>query len=65
MTFSFKAQSLGQKIRAYRFLNGLTLQQFGNMFGVGEGTVVDWEWEKFLPRRENLGKLSALLKEVK
>jgi transcriptional regulator with XRE-family HTH domain len=60
--YSFKTETLGQKIRAYRLFQGYMLKQLGDLLGVTECTIVSWQAGNTQPNEENFKKLSRLLK---
>jgi transcriptional regulator with XRE-family HTH domain len=59
--FSFKTESLGQRIRAFRLLHGYTLKQFATLLGVTECSVVSWQAEQIKPNNQHMDKLNILL----
>lgn len=59
--YNFKVETLGQRIRAYRFKHGYTLKQLGDLLGVTECTMVSWEADEYVPKSENMEKLNTLL----
>jgi len=63
--YSFKTETLGQRIRTYRLLHGYTLKQFGALIGVTECTIVDWQAGNIQPSKEHMKKLNKLFKPKK
>lgn len=53
--------SLGKFIRERRKARGLTLQQVGDVFGIGRASVSDWESDKTRPDPTKLAKLATVL----
>ncbi len=62
--YNFKTETLGQRIRAYRFKHGYTLKQLGDIFGVTEYTMVSWEADEYAPKLENMEKLNKILENM-
>jgi len=55
--------TLGQKIKKFRVVNGLSLKKFGKLFNVDDSTVLGWEINKIKPRSNIKIKLEKLLEE--
>ena len=54
--------NIGDKIRILRLERGYTLEELGNMVGVGKSTVRKWETGYIKDmRRDKIGKLAAAL----
>jgi DNA-binding XRE family transcriptional regulator len=49
-----KAQSLGQRIRAYRLMKGITQKELAHQLGVDPTTLGRWERDKDSPRKKLL-----------
>jgi DNA-binding XRE family transcriptional regulator len=48
-----KPRNLGEKIRKYRIDSGLTIKQLGQIIGVSEYTIINWEKMKKSPSKKN------------
>lgn len=53
-------KKLGQKIRSIRINNGLTMEEFGDLFGTSKGTVNNWEKGRNSPNKRNIKKIANL-----
>jgi SOS-response transcriptional repressor LexA len=53
--------TLGQRIRARRKAVGLSGTQLGDVFGIGRGSVSDWERDKTRPDQDKLQRLAEAL----
>lgn len=60
----FDKSTLAGRIKAYRWINGLSISRFGKMVGVDGSTVIDWEKEGRTPKQETLKKLEVLLRKM-
>jgi len=49
------------KLKAYRYINGLSQKQLGKLLRVDGATVCSWELGKSQPHKEILTKLEAML----
>ncbi|MBS1734395.1 MAG: transcriptional regulator [Bacteroidetes bacterium] len=56
-----KAETLSEKIKMYRYRNGLTLEQFGNLLGVRECMVWEWESNNRMPYKKTKDRILSLL----
>jgi SOS-response transcriptional repressor LexA len=56
-----RPMTLGKFIRQKRTERGLTLQQVGDVFGIGRASVSDWESDKTRPDATRLSKLAEVL----
>lgn len=59
--YNFKIETLGQRIRAYRFKHGYTLKQLGDVLSVTECTMVSWEADEGIPWHGHMKKLLELM----
>lgn len=57
-----KAKSLGELIRKHRIDNGLFARELGNLVGVTEDTILNWEKNRTHPAHEQLLLLKEHLK---
>ena len=63
--YPFEVETLGGRIRKYRYVHGLTHQEFGKLVGAAGCTISTWERNKIAPRYEGmLQKISTLVKTV-
>lgn len=63
--YPFETETLGGKIRKYRYVHGLTHVEFGKLVGAAGCTISAWERNKMMPRYEKmLQKITALVKTV-
>jgi len=53
--------TLPERIRKYRNVHGLTLEQFGDLLDVSEATVWTWENEKYTPAEITVRKINDLI----
>jgi len=49
------------KLKAYRYIKGLSQKQLGNIPGVDGATVCSWELEENQPHKVILEKLNVML----
>ncbi len=59
--FIHETESLGGKIKKYRFENGLTQEQFANLLCTDKCTVSFWETNRRLPLEKTQAKLKKIL----
>jgi len=59
--FEYGSETLGQKIKTYRNLNGLSHKQMGKLLSVNASTIGAWESGKSKPKNAAHKKLKALL----
>ena len=52
---------IGERITAAREAKGLTMEELGQMIGVGKSAISRWESDKRVPRIEHLFRLSVAL----
>ena len=63
--YPFESETLGGKIKKYRFTHGLTTPEFGKLVGVAGCTVSSWERNKAKPAsKEIASKLDTYLKTL-
>ena len=55
-----KTTDLGRKIRQIRLSKGMTLEQFGKLFGASKGNVLAWEKGRSAPNPERLKTIAKL-----
>jgi transcriptional regulator with XRE-family HTH domain len=55
--FEAKSENLGDKLRSYRQLNGLSQKKFAKQLRVDQSTLAGWERGKHQPRRKQFEKL--------
>lgn len=51
---------VGQRIKDIRLEKGMTLEEFGKIFGATKGNVLTWENGKSLPNKERLKNIADL-----
>jgi len=61
--FEKEAENLGDKIREYRRVHGLTQKKLAERLGVDETTVAAWERDEHVPIKRFRDKLSHFLIE--
>jgi DNA-binding XRE family transcriptional regulator len=59
--FAVETETLAQKIKNYRFLNGVSHRKMGKLVGVDGATISTWETGKHEPQGANLIRLNELL----
>ena len=59
--FEVKSESLGDKLRSYRRLNGLSQKKFAEQLGVDFTTLAGWERGEHKPLKRLLNKLETVL----
>jgi len=59
--FEKKTENLGEKIREYRRIHGLTQKKLAEQLGVDPTTLAAWESSKHRPSKQILEKLKLLL----
>lgn len=52
--------NIGDKIRTIRLEKGMTLEEFGKMFGATKGNVLKWEQGKSSPNPERLKTIAKI-----
>ncbi|MZP31366.1 helix-turn-helix domain-containing protein, partial [Heliobacterium undosum] len=50
-------ESIGQRVRKHRLMNGLTIREFATLIGVSEKSVRNWEKDNCVPLSDIQGKL--------
>ena len=55
-----KKSALGRKIKNIRLEKGMTLEEFGKLFGACKGNVLKWEQGKSLPNPERLKTIAKI-----
>lgn len=53
-------KAIGQKINEIRLNRGMTLEEFGKIFGATKGNVLKWENGTSLPNKSRLKKIADL-----
>jgi len=61
LPFEVDLTTLSGKLKAHRYINGLTQKQLGKIVGVDGATVCSWELKQNQPNNEVLTKLDAIL----
>jgi len=56
--------NLGEKLRAYRKLNGITQEELARRLGVDPTTLARWEKRKSRPMEKNLKAIKQLFKSL-
>ena len=59
--FEFEIKTLGDKIKQYRYFNGLSLKALGNKLGIDPATLASWEDNRSEPKGRKIKKLIQLL----
>jgi transcriptional regulator with XRE-family HTH domain len=59
--FETRPEKLGDKIREYRRIHGLTMKNFSVQLGVDQTTLASWENSEHQPTRKLLDKLKTIL----
>ena len=59
--FERKTENLGERIREYRRIHGLTQKILAKQLGVDQTTLAGWERGKYRPMRNNIEKISKSL----
>lgn len=59
--FSIANETLSQRLKSYRALNGISHEQMGILLGVDGSTISSWENNVNLPKKATLEKLNELL----
>ena len=49
---------IGQRIKQFRLNQGMTQEQFGELFGVSKAVVNNWEHNRNYPNKNNLKKIA-------
>lgn len=57
--FEKKAEYLGDKIREYRRIHGLTQKDFAKQIGIDNTTLASWERSEHTPTKKLLDKIKA------
>ena len=55
-------KNLGEKIKKYRYIHGLNLEEFGQLVNVDGATVWSWENGKYVPLDMTLKKIELMVK---
>ena len=53
-------KSVGQIIRGIRIEKGMTLEEFGKLFGASKSSVLGWETQRSLPNPERLKQIAKI-----
>lgn len=53
-------KSVGRRIRAIRLSKGMTLEEFGKLFGASKSSVLGWETQRSLPNPERLKQIAKV-----
>ena len=59
--FEKETENLGDNIREYRRVHGLTQKKLAEQLEIDQTTLSAWETGQYLPPKQQLGKLSSLL----
>ena len=59
--FEVDASTMGGQIKLYRYLNGLSQEEFALKLGVNESTVFHYEKNEHKPTKKILNKLHSLV----
>jgi DNA-binding transcriptional regulator YiaG len=59
--FESDTDTLGGKITAYRYQNGLSQRKLARQLGVSFSAIKSWEENKFVPTSEHYQRLSGLI----
>ena len=62
--FQIDTDTLGGKVKHYRYQKGLSQKRFAKLIGVDPSTIKSWEENEFEPEPENSKKLFGYLKTV-
>jgi transcriptional regulator with XRE-family HTH domain len=57
-----KTETLGERIREYRRIHGLTQKELAELLGVDESTLAGWEGGKHQPTQGLLDKLKSFFR---
>jgi len=55
--------TLGDQVRKYRCIRGLTLEEFGTLLGVSMATVSTWECGRYMPAETTVQKITDLINQ--
>jgi transcriptional regulator with XRE-family HTH domain len=61
ISFDFDESTIGGRIKKYRYLHGLSQEEFSQLIGVNESTISHYENNKYKPSRKALTKLKPLI----
>ncbi|OWK72365.1 helix-turn-helix transcriptional regulator [Pedobacter sp. AJM] len=61
LPFNVDLTTLSGKLKAHRYINGLSQKQLGKILGVDGATVCSWELEENKPHKAILVKLDLML----
>lgn len=53
-------KSVGRRIRGIRIEKGMTLEEFGKLFGASKSSVLGWETQRSLPNPERLKQIAKI-----
>jgi transcriptional regulator with XRE-family HTH domain len=56
--------TFADRIKTYRYLNGISQKRLGKILGVNSSTICSWENNEFVPDLVNLNRLNKLLQNV-
>jgi len=59
--FEKKTENLGERIREYRRIHGLTQKKFAEQLGIDQTTMATWERRSHMPLKRLLNKLIAVI----
>lgn len=62
--FPLPMNTLAQRIKSYRMLNGINHERMGELLGVDGSTISSWENAVNMPRKRILKRLSGLLSKI-
>lgn len=60
--FEFEIKTFGDKIKHYRYLNGLSQKALGKLLGIDPSTLASWENNLSVPKRRKKNKVEEILK---
>ncbi|MBI2730342.1 MAG: helix-turn-helix domain-containing protein [Sphingobacteriales bacterium] len=64
LPISFETDSLGGRIKKYRYLNGLSQEQFALLLNTDKCTVSFWEKNKRLPLKKMINRVSTFIDKM-
>ena len=59
--FEKEAENLGDRIREYRRVHGLTQKKFADQLGIDQTTLASWERGEHRPTKKLLDKINPIL----
>jgi transcriptional regulator with XRE-family HTH domain len=61
--FEKQTENLGDKIREYRRIHGVTQKKLAEQLGVDQTTLAGWERAEHIPSNETRNKLMSIIKK--